>query len=131
MRLHAARTGLTLIEVMIAIVVLAVGVLGAAGLQASALNATRTAEIVKQLDATARSELAVLRGQYLHVNEPVVRPCGREPVGCTVEIRPCLLDMAGDLDCTHAIVIDAAAISLTVSATRGDRNVTLRSLVLP
>lgn len=124
------RVGLTLIEVMLAIAVLAVGVLGAAGLQATALNASRTATIMKTLDARAGSEMSIVRGQVLDVTAPQSRACGREADGCTVALQPCIVDGAGDLDCTLANVADPAAVAITVTAVDGERTVTLRSLVL-
>ena len=47
--------GLTLLEVIIATLILAVGVIGAAALQSTGLQASRTASIIQQLDADARS----------------------------------------------------------------------------
>lgn len=56
------KSGLTILEVVIALLVLVVGVLAVAGLQASGLQASRTARALQNMNADARSELEVWRG---------------------------------------------------------------------
>lgn len=110
--------------------ILAVGVLAAVGLQASALSATRTAEAVKTLNATARSELDTVRGRILDQAAPVTQTCVGDAAGCSVEIRPCRVDGGGTLDCTLGTVAEPTAHAVIITASDGERDVVLRTVVL-
>jgi len=129
---RAARptAGLTLVEVMIAVLVLGVGVIGAAGLQATALNATRTAEATQRLAATARSELDVVRGMAFTTSEPTTTHCVTSATGCTVHVLPCLVAIDGSLDCTLGLVAAPAAHAVTVTVRANDAELRLRTVVL-
>lgn len=63
---HSAR-GFTLIEVLIALLVLAIGMLGIAGLQTMSLRAAQEAQFGSIASVTAQSlgELIALRGSYV------------------------------------------------------------------
>jgi len=122
--------GLTLIEVMIAVLVLGVGVIGAAGLQATALNATRTAEATQRLAATARSELDVVRGMAFTTTEATTTNCVTSATGCTLAVLPCFVASGGTLDCTLAMVSEPAAHAVVVHVVENDRELRLRTVVL-
>ena len=124
------RAGLTLIEVMIALLILTVGVLAAAGMQATALGATRTAEVVQTLNAAARRELETARGRTIDATLPTALACGSGAAGCGLEVRPCLIDSAGALDFPLSLVADPVAHAITVTATNGARSVALRTVVM-
>ena len=56
-----ARQGLTLVEVMVALLILLVGILGVIGFQTFAVSASTEARIVTELTRVARGELASQR----------------------------------------------------------------------
>lgn len=127
------RSGLTLVEVLVAVAVLAVGVLGAAALQANALRATRTARIVQELDADALSAVNLLRVRYADAE---VVAAGRHDCGpgfqndCSFEVQPCEL-LAGQLQCSSSTLSrpDAIALLVTVSSRDSDHEVQLNTIV--
>jgi Tfp pilus assembly protein PilV len=123
------KSGLTILEVVIALLVLVVGVLAVAGLQASGLQASRTARALQNMNADARSELEVWRGAYLPYLTPTSRSCTTTAAGCTVEIRPCVV--AGqDLECDRPSVTAAAAHAVTVTVEEEGRVIALTTVVL-
>lgn len=126
----ASRYGLTLIEVMISVAVLAVGVLAAAGLQVSGLQGSRVANQVQALHAEARNELAAWRANLSTATytEPAVGTCLTESQRCSIEVRPCAW-LAGDLDCTQQNVATPVAQVLQVTVADGDQAVSLRTIV--
>ncbi len=129
MRSSHTSSGLTLVEVVIALLVLAIGVLGAVGLQASGLTATRTSQEMQRLNAAARSELDVLRGAPMPYTSFQTRSCPTLAEGCTVEIRPCAV-VGSDLDCGRGSVAEPAAHAITLVVSEGERSVTLNTVVV-
>lgn len=123
-------TGLTLVEVMIAVLVLGVGVLAAAGLQTSALQATRSAQATQQLASIARSELDVARGTRYGQTEPETNACTTRPTGCHVDVAPCTVSGGGSLDCTLALVATPDAHLVTVTVAADTRSVRVQTVVL-
>jgi prepilin-type N-terminal cleavage/methylation domain-containing protein len=110
-----ARSGLTLIEVVIAVAVIAVGVLAALGLQSSALSATGTARASQEVSKLAEAELAIRREMTL---APVTQPCrATVPAGytCTVTVSACSLG-SGTFSCGGTIAAPVAHF-VTVSVT--------------
>lgn len=129
MRTPDHQLGLTLIEVMIAVVILAVGVIAAAGMQTSGLQATRVAKAVQELNSAATTELDVWRGSYLSSTTPEKRVCLTVGDDCHVEVLPCVLS-ASSLDCTRASVTSPVAHVVTVHVTHvTGRDLQLTSLV--
>ena len=98
-------------------------------LQASGLQASRTARALQNKNADARSELEVWRGAYLPYLTPTSRSCTTTAAGCTVEIRPCVV--AGqDLKCDRPSVTAAAAHAVTVTVEEEGRVIALTTVVL-
>lgn len=134
-------SGLTLIEVVIAILILAVGVLALAALQTSSLAATGTARDLQELNADARSEMDVWRAR---LSDPgalyptIVDGACATRAECQVQISPCVLvngpqGSAASLDCTLSTVPDPAAHAVKVvvrNARDESRAVTLNSIVM-
>lgn len=91
-RLHlhrAASSGFTLLEVLIAIVVLAIGLLGLAGLQASSLRVNHDAHLRSQATALAYDMADRMRansGQALLAGSPYVIPFNA--VVCNLNYAP-------------------------------------------
>lgn len=124
-------SGLTLVEVVVAILVLAVGVLGAVALQGTSLRANRTATEIQQLTAAARSELDVWRARLESsvYDGPQDGNClASEAESCEVRILPCALSGTA-LTCSPGHLSLPVAQSVTVTVKRGDRDVSLTSVV--
>ncbi len=119
--------GLTLVEILVAVMILGVGVLAAAAMQANGLRATQTAQVMQELDAEARSAMAEARTTFRqrHDTTPNTSDCGP---GCQLEARPCVLS-AGVMNCTVSSTPDPVAYALLVRVTRGDNAVELSSVV--
>lgn len=129
-----ADAGLTLVEVVIAVLILAIGMLGAAALQGSGLNATRTSQEIQELNAEARSELDARRLQLTTTtfsNHTTGACLVTGDFACTVEIRPCRV-IGASLDCSAAVapVPAPAAHAVTVTISTGQNDVTLQTVVL-
>ncbi len=123
------QLGLTLVEVMIAVVILTVGVLAAAGMQTSGLQATRVAKAVQELNSAASTEMDVWRGSYLSSTTPETRVCLTTDSSCEVEVLPCALS-AGTMDCTRKSVPAPVAHIVTVRISHQvGRDLELTSLV--
>ena len=121
------RNGLTLVEILIAILILAVGVIGAMLMQTTGLRATRTSQVMQDLNADARSQLDLMRLRL--ANEVWATPMtgGCDIAGtsaCSIEIRPCVV-AAGELDCNVASATDPAAHAVTVRVSRQDQELEL------
>lgn len=133
-----STVGFTLIEVLVAIVVLAVGVLAAAAMQTSALRASNDARAVQEVTKLAEGEIAFRRQIDLETNSGNLSTCqsvSSLPSGfsCQVVIRPCrLVTTAGTpptvaMDCPTSgsvALADQVADQATVTVT-GLRNKTL------
>lgn len=117
--------GLTLVEVMIAMVILAVGVLAVFMLQATSLRGTRTAVVSQTLTNMAQSELQLQREFSRHVSATVTGETCRsiaddeENFTCEVRVYPCSLS-GGALQCRTGSVTDADARQITVIITGRD-----------
>lgn len=128
--LKGAQMGLTLIEVVIALLILVVAVLAVSGLQASSLRATRTSQIVQDLNGTARAELEAWRASSISYTSIANPSCALEPgEGCSVEVRPCAFS-SNELDCGAGTVTHPVAHAVTVTVERDDASVTLGTLVM-
>jgi|SRR5690606_15157554 len=110
--------GLTLVELLIALIVLAVGVLGAFAMQANGLRGTRTAAVMQTLSNMAESELQLQREFERHVTSPVTGESCRSEFSvdgftCEVHVYPCAF-ASGQLTCTDTSVGVAVARQITV-----------------
>jgi hypothetical protein len=107
-----------LVEVMIAVSVLAIGVLAVFLLQASALRGSRSATITQEMSNIAQSELQLQREFSRHVMAPVSGESCRSVgtlVGftCHVDVYPCDL-ASGTITCRNSSVTTAVARQVTV-----------------
>ena len=119
---------LTVLEVVIALSILAVGILGAAGLQATALRATRSAQELQVINAYASSQLEAWRGLRLAQTSPDAADCSSDTLTCTVQVRPCVA-MVGGLACDVGAVPNPAAHAVALTVSSGNRELTLQSVV--
>lgn len=110
--------GLTLIEVLIAIVILAVGVLAAAAMQTTALRASSDARAIQDVTEFAKREIELRRQFDLSstAGKSKAEDCP-DPTGytCTVEVRACQLSGTA-LSCaggTSNLVADQIAVTVT------------------
>jgi prepilin-type N-terminal cleavage/methylation domain-containing protein len=115
------RTGLTLIEVIIAVFVLAVGVLGAFALQATALSGSRNASELQELANVAASELEIQSEFRRSVGSAVLGGTCRTSgvlagIGCVVDVYPCGASSSA-ITCTNANVTAVEAHQIVVRVT--------------
>jgi prepilin-type N-terminal cleavage/methylation domain-containing protein len=115
-RLH----GMTLVEVLVATVLLAVGVLAALGLQTSALRTNREARTLQEATRIAAAE-STLRHETLSSTgaAQTCRTTVAAGYSCSVDVQPCSF-ASGAFTCA-AIVGQPAAnlITITVVGPRG------------
>lgn len=118
-------SGLTLVEVIVAMAILAVGILAVFMLQATSLRGTRTAAASQTLTNMAQSELQLQREFSRHVRSPVRgETCrsladGDDRYDCEVRVFPCEL-VGGSLVCRNGDVATADARQVTVIVTARD-----------
>lgn len=122
-----STAGMTLLEVLIAIVVLAVGVLAAAAMQTNALSATNDARAIQGVTKLAEEKIEFHR--QLDYNDPLTErnPECEAPGGytCTIEVRACQLS-GSTLSCTG---FGTGADQITVTATGPrEKTITLRTV---
>lgn len=130
-----AVAGLTLLEVLIALVVLAVGVLMAAAMQTSALRASGDAAALQGVTRVAENEIA-FRRQIGYGDATTDTGADRGPAcltappegyECRVDMRYCAL-LGAALSCSvGAAPRDADQITVTVGGPRG-KTITLRTV---
>lgn len=124
--------GLTLVEILVAILILAVGVLGAMYMQTTGLQATRTSQVIQALNADARSQLDLMRLRLARETWTAQTTGGCNISGaseCSVTIQPCTVS-SGQLDCSLATVSDPAAYHVTVTVRAEGDQLELDSVVL-
>lgn len=96
---RASAKGLTIVEVIIAIAILAIGVLAALGFQVATLRTNTESVILNQITRVATTELEVRRQTAPEItvtNCVTDLPDGFPPDGCTVEFRQCTLELDED-----------------------------------
>lgn len=125
-----STVGMTLLEVLIAIVVLAVGVLAAAAMQTTALRASGDAKAIQDVTEFAEREIELRRQLDLSTTAGKSATCTSVtplPTGytCAVEVRACQLS-GSSLNCTGTGT-DADQITVTVSGLR-EKTITLRTV---
>jgi type IV pilus assembly protein PilV len=133
MRRHQ-RDGLTIIEVIVALLILTLGVLGAFALQASALQGTRAAITSQGLATAARTEI-LLQSQFRRtIATPIVGESCRTPgqsslYTCSIAVYPCT-GSATTVTCTNSNVTGLVAHQVRVTVTAADgRSVNLSTVV--
>ena len=104
--------GMTLIEVMVAIVIIAVGILAAASLQTTSLRASSNARLSIQLTELAQNELDVKR-KTVYTDEESIHPdCSTTMPGsysCKVTVAPCTSTSLGTLNCANSLITTTPA----------------------
>lgn len=130
--MRRSTAGLTLVELLVAITVLAIGVLGAMALQTTGLKATRTSETGQRLNAAARSEVAVMRvrlGSEDWRKGGTTGCSGTRVADCLVRVTPC--QVAGTaLDCSGAVAGEPDAYAVRVTVRENDQAAVLNDVVL-
>jgi prepilin-type N-terminal cleavage/methylation domain-containing protein len=126
-----SSAGLTLLEVLVAIVVLAVGVLMAAAMQTSALRASNDARAIQGVTKIAEAEIELRRQIDLTTTAGKATTCKtavQTGYTCQVEVRPCQLSGTA-LSCTgvSSASADADQAVVTVTGPRS-KTVTLRTV---
>jgi prepilin-type N-terminal cleavage/methylation domain-containing protein len=123
------RIGLTLVEVLIAIAILAIGILAALGLQSSALAASRQARIVQELTKIAEAELSIRRTMVSDPNDVTCVAQIAPGFTCGIIVTPCVVAVGGSFTCATGTT-GPVAHRLTVTATGpGSRQLTVTGLV--
>src|SRR6056297_572575 len=118
------QAGLTLIEVLIALVVLAIGIFALVQLQALSLRSTADAQAMNRTTRLVRNELEFQRQTAL---APGATTCSStipdDFEQCAVEIEQCALDFdaSGGSDLVCGDTVTPSTYRITVSAT-GPRN---------
>ncbi len=122
--------GLSLIEVLVAILLLAIGVIAAAGLQGTALNASNKASRIQTVTKAAESELDYHRQIDLEGVES--EPCTTGAENCLVTVTPCDVIVnasSASFDCS-ATITDVKAYRVTVAVDGpNDADITLTTHV--
>lgn len=115
-------SGLTLLELLIAIVVLAVGVLAAASMQTSALSASNRSRVAQEVTNTARTEIErqrqfVRSGTAPALASPTCLSTVPSGYTCTVTVVPCrIANTPPVLVCatgTGTVVADQVTVSVS------------------
>lgn len=115
--------GLTLVEVLVALVVLAIGVVAAAQLQAFSLRLSSQAEILKTSTQLAEGEVEWRRQTEVFTGTDMsCESSTPEGFGCSVDVEPCnAVGASLTLTCAPGLVNPVAyLISVTVSNARSD-----------
>ncbi|HEV7990405.1 MAG TPA: prepilin-type N-terminal cleavage/methylation domain-containing protein [Gemmatimonadaceae bacterium] len=115
---RARRAGLSIVEVLVALVLITVGLLGVAGASARAIRVSTSAARERRATQRAANRVAVLASQ-----------------GCSAARGGALADSAAQMSERWTVTPTAAGVSLVDAAVRwnasgGARSVTLRSAIL-
>ena len=113
------QTGLSLIEVMIAIMMIAVAVIAAAGLQGAALKNTAKAQAVNEVTKIAENELSLQRQ-----SDSGDTTCSTDvPSGytCSVSYVPCRIQ-SGAMTCSSTVTSGVRAYQISVSVADSRQN---------
>jgi type IV pilus modification protein PilV len=131
------KDGLTIIEVLVALTVLATGILAVAAFQTSSLHATQKAGVYQQLASLAKDEVEAQRRithaknvESYAVCQSLLTP--RQGYACKIDVLPCQYGSSTNkLTCSTTSltsVPDAHQITVVVSGPEEAR-FTLRSLI--
>jgi type IV pilus modification protein PilV len=120
------QRGLTLIEVMVAMILISIGVIAAAALQGTALKNTSKAQAVNEVTELAENEL-----EWQRQSDASASTCESDiPSGytCTLTIVPCTIQ-SGAIVCS-ASTTSPKAYQMTVTVTGSQQSsVTLTTIV--
>ena len=116
-------------EVMISIVIFAIGMLAASALQLTTLQVNRNAEEIKELTNIASAEIELKRKKHRdNVWDPTEgQTCNsftQNPTpnySCSVAVQPCLFD-SNKFECKTSQVPDPAAHLIVVTASKGQKD---------
>lgn len=123
-----SKAGLTLIEVMGAILIMSVGVLMAAAMQTSGLQASSKAIAVQNVTKRAEAEMNFQRALVDPL--PTCQTLNDSAYTCTITFTPCfLVNTATQLQCVDPPTAQVVAnlIRVTVADKRGNA-ITLRTI---
>jgi len=126
------QDGFSLLEVLLAVVILGVGILGAVSLQTTSFRSTGDATRREQAMTIARTELDYQRGLSATSRLTGTRSCRSSTTSgmtCTVTVTPCVMNVTtGALTCptTATSIIDRVSVTVTWPS---NKSVTLQSLV--
>lgn len=124
MKMLNSESGVTLIEILIAVTILAIGLLGVAGLQVTAIKGNSHGNTISQATAIAEERLEIIRNMdYSEVTfDP--NPFVENNVDGTIYTRTTEVEDNTPLN-------DLKRVTVTVSWTAGNRNrqVQLRTIV--
>ena len=119
-----ARSGLTLLEVILAVAILAIGILGALAMQSTALQTTRGMTVAQTFTKVAFAELDFQRSIFTATNTPIAGSCAERlseadaaaNFDCDVEVIDCLIS-GGAANCPAAggVLPNAYLVEVTVS----------------
>lgn len=120
-------SGLTLIEVLLAIAILAVGVLAAAGLQTTALGTNRRVRALQEVTDAANSEIQLQRSMW-PPQDGACQATGtvNDRLECVVEVVSCPISDSGS-SCSEADP-NAYLVTVRARATSGE-NLELKTVV--
>ena len=127
--LQRNRAGLSLLEVLLAVVIMSVGVLAASALQASAVLGTAKAENMQTVTSLAESEVFFRRQiRPTSGNGLACEGGSLEDYTCNVTVTPCSINGAA-FTCNNNVTDPAAyQIAVTVVGPRND-STTINSVV--
>ena len=124
--------GFSLVEILVAITILAVGIIGAMTMQTTGLQATRSSEVTQRLNEDARSEIRVMR---LRLGSETWKEAGE--TGCTAsragdcKAAVTLCSTTGtDLVCADSITGAPDAFAVRVTVREDGHEVILDDIVL-
>lgn len=116
--------GLTLVEVLVAVMVLTIGIIALVQLQAASLRNTATAEAINRTTRLVRGELEWQRQTALEPDELECSALVPEDFeGCVVVVEPCALVFlesgGGDFVCGAGVSPSSYRVTVTAEGPRG------------
>lgn len=126
------KQGLSLIEVVVALSLFAVGILGSTLLQASSLKISNDAQTTRVLTELASAQLSLQRQvNRSNVNQSSTGGTCKGSIPdkyhCSLTIKPCIFD-SGELRCTTETQIDKVAHYIEVNVSYDEINLKLATL---
>ena len=126
---HRANRGLTLVEIMVAVVILAVGVLAAAAMQTTSLGLSGSSESKQEVVRLAQTELKLQRNvDHATTTSSTCLSTLSSGYSCAVARTSCEL-VSGNINCSSSVSSPQAhQVSVTVTGPR-NASLVLQSLV--
>jgi|GEM_PF-6259084 len=126
------QAGFSLLEVLLAVVILGVGVLGAVSMQTSSFRSTGDAARMERAMTIARTELDYQRGLNAATRLTGTRSCQSgtdSAISCSVTVTACTIDApTGTLTCPVTGTSNIDRVSVTVTWRPG-KTLTIQGLV--